>query len=71
MQKIKILALGCNSFLGFNFTKEVLKNNSFVFRGTLNNSSSRIKSDQTTRECGNFIKFNSILNTKKFVILNK
>tara|TARA_Y100000590_G_C15540996_1_gene946975 strand:- start:101 stop:607 length:507 start_codon:yes stop_codon:yes gene_type:complete len=71
MKKIKILVLGCNSFLGYNFTKKIIKNNNFVLLGTINKNSTRIKNDKKTRNFKNFIKYNPILHKKKLIkILN-
>jgi UDP-glucuronate 4-epimerase len=71
MRRIKILALGCNGFLGHNFTRKILGNDSFIFKGTLNNNSHRIEADQITRRHKDFIKFNPVSNSSILIkVLN-
>jgi UDP-glucose 4-epimerase len=71
MRKIRVLALGCNGLLGFNFAKEVLKNKAFVFQGTFNKNSYRIESDEITREHNDFVKYNPNQHSRKLInILN-
>ena len=67
MQKTRVLALGCNGLLGFNFAKEVLENETFVFRGTYNKNSYRIESDQSTREQKNFLQYNPNVHSRKLI----
>ena len=71
MQKIKILVLGCNSFLGFHFIREILENENFILFGTINKNSYRIQADQVTRDYKQFEKINPIVNSQKLIkILN-
>ena len=71
MQKLKILTLGCNSILGFNFTKNILKNKKIIFYGTINKNSYRLNTDPLTRKFSNIKKYNPILHSKKLIkILN-
>ena len=58
MQKIKILTLGCNSILGFNFAKNILKNKKIIFYGTINKNSYRLNTDPLTRKFSNIKKYN-------------
>ena len=67
MQKLKILTLGCNSILGFNFTKNILKNKKIIFYGTINKNSYRLNTDPLTRKLNNIKKYNPILHSKKLI----
>jgi nucleoside-diphosphate-sugar epimerase len=71
MLKTRVLALGCNGLLGYNFAKKILTNNTFDFLGTYNKNTYRIESSELTREHKYFIKYNPNTYSRKLInVLN-